>query len=58
MLESLHSANPEIEAAWEGEIASRLAALDRGEMATLSAEEVFSEARSLTKPLAPQINQI
>jgi putative addiction module component (TIGR02574 family) len=43
MLESLHSANPEIEAAWEGEIASRLAALDRGEMRSFSAEEVFAE---------------
>jgi len=43
MLESLHSANPEIEASWEGEIASRLAALDRGEMRSSSAEEVFAE---------------
>lgn len=47
MLESLHSANPEIEAAWEEEIVSRLAALDRGEMSSFSAEEAFAEARKL-----------
>ena len=29
MLESLHSTNPEIQAAWDEEITSRLLALDR-----------------------------
>ena len=47
MLESLHSTNPEIQAAWDEEIASRLAALDRGEMPSFSADEVFAEARKL-----------
>ena len=54
MLESLHASNPEIQAAWDEEIASRLAALDRGEMPSFSAEEVLSEARHLSKPLDPQ----
>lgn len=44
MLESLHSSSPEIQAAWDDEIASRLAALDRGDMPSFSAEEVFAEA--------------
>ncbi len=53
-LESLHSSTPEIQAAWDEEIASRLAALDRSEMPSFSAEEVFAEARLLTKLLAPE----
>ena len=57
MLEFLHSANPKIVAAWEGEMASRLAARDRGEMPFFSAHEVFAEAPLLTKPLASQSDQ-
>ena len=57
MLESLHSTNPEIQAAWDEEIASRLLAWDRGEMPSFSADEVFSEARLLTKPLESESDQ-
>ena len=57
MLESLHSTNPEIQAAWDEEIASRLLAWDRGEMPSFSADEVFAEARLLTKPLESESDQ-
>jgi putative addiction module component (TIGR02574 family) len=39
----------EIEAAWEREIEERAAAYDRGELPTISAEDVFAEARRLTR---------
>lgn len=39
----------EIEAAWDQEIESRIAAYDRGELKTISAEEVFAEARRLAR---------
>lgn len=39
----------EIEAAWDQEIESRVAAYDRGELKTVSAEEVFAEARRLAR---------
>ena len=39
----------EIEAAWEREIEERAAAYDRGELQTISAEDVFAEARRLTR---------
>ena len=46
LLESLRDAPvAEIEAAWDLEIEKRIAAFDRGELATFSAEEVFAEAR-------------
>ena len=46
LLESLRDAPvAEIEAAWDLEIEKRVAAFDRGELATFSAEEVFAEAR-------------
>jgi len=35
----------EIEAAWEREIEERVAAYERGEVATYSAEDVLAEAR-------------
>jgi len=48
MLESLHEAPAaDIRAAWEREIAERVAAYDRGETKTYAAEEVFAEARRL-----------
>ncbi len=50
LLESLQ-ASPlaEIEAAWEQEIEQRVAAYDRGELQTFSAEDVFAEARRLSR---------
>jgi putative addiction module component (TIGR02574 family) len=45
LLESLHeSPLAEIEAAWEQEIQKRIAAFERGEVATFAAEDVFAEA--------------
>ncbi|MCX7139353.1 MAG: addiction module protein [Proteobacteria bacterium] len=50
LLESLRDAPvAEIEAAWDLEIEKRIAAFDRGELATFSAEEVFAEARRLAR---------
>ena len=50
LLESLRDAPiAEIEAAWEREIEERMAAYDRGELPTVSAEDVFAEARYLAK---------
>ena len=37
----------EIEAAWNKEIERRVAAYERGEVETFSAEEVFAEARRI-----------
>ena len=39
----------EIAAAWDREIEERAAAYDRGELQTVSAEEVFAEARRLAR---------
>lgn len=39
----------EIEAAWDREIEERAAAYDRGELQTVSAEDVFAEARRLAR---------
>ena len=50
LLESLREAPvAEIEAAWDREIEERVAAYDRGELKTLSAEDVFAEARRLAR---------
>jgi putative addiction module component (TIGR02574 family) len=50
LLESLRDAPlVEIEKAWEVEIAKRVAAYDRGEVPTFSAENVFAEARRLAR---------
>jgi putative addiction module component (TIGR02574 family) len=50
LLESLQDAPlAEIEAAWDREIQERAAAYDRGELQTISAEDVFAEARRLTR---------
>jgi putative addiction module component (TIGR02574 family) len=49
MLESLHSPLAEIEAAWAEEIEQRVAAFDRGEIPTYAAEDVFAEARRLSR---------
>ena len=48
LLESLREPPlPEIEAAWDREIAERVAAYDRGEATVYAAEDVFAEARRL-----------
>ena len=50
LLESVdHEAVPEVQAAWETEIASRLAKYERGEARLIPATEVFEAARRLTQ---------
>ena len=49
MLESLHSPLADIEPAWESEIEQRVAAFDRGEIPLYAAEDVFAEARRLSR---------
>jgi len=50
LLESLREAPvAEIEKAWGAEIAERVAACDRGELPTFTAESVFAEARRLSR---------
>lgn len=45
MLESLQPLSSEIEAAWAEEMEDRVSAFDQGEMASHSADDVFTEAR-------------
>jgi putative addiction module component (TIGR02574 family) len=48
LLESLQGpVAADIQAAWDHEIAERVAAYDRGEATTHAAEEVFAEAKRL-----------
>ena len=50
LLESLQDAPmAEIQAAWDREVEQRVAAYDRGELQTFSAEDVFAEARRLAR---------
>jgi len=49
LIESLHSPLADIEAAWAKEIEDRVTAFDRGEMQAYAAEDVFAEARRLTR---------
>jgi putative addiction module component (TIGR02574 family) len=49
LLESLHSPISEIEADWAREIEERVAAFDRGEVQAYAAEDVFAEARRLSR---------
>ena len=50
LLESLRDAPlTEIEATWDREIEKRVAAYDRGELETFTAESVFAEARRLAR---------
>jgi putative addiction module component (TIGR02574 family) len=50
LLESLREPPlPEIEAAWDHEIAERVAAYDRGEATAYAAEDVLAEARRLAR---------
>ena len=50
LLESLQkSPLAEVSAAWDAEIAQRVAAFERGELTTHFAEDVFAEARRFIK---------
>ena len=50
LLESVEwDSDPEVQAAWESEIASRIARYERGEATLIPAEDVFAAARRLTK---------
>lgn len=50
MLESLHAPiATDIESAWAREIEDRVAAFDRGETPAYAAEDVFAEARRLSR---------
>lgn len=48
LLESLRDPSlSEVETEWEREIENRVAAFDKGELPTYSAEEVFADARRM-----------
>ena len=50
LLESVdQEADPEVQAAWDTEIASRIAKYERGEAKLIPAAEVFEAARRLTQ---------
>ncbi len=49
LLESLQAPLSDIETAWAQEIEERVAAFDRGETQAYAAEDVFAEARRLTR---------
>jgi putative addiction module component (TIGR02574 family) len=49
LLESLQAPLSEIETAWAQEVEERVAAFDRGETQAYAAEDVFAEARRLTR---------
>lgn len=50
LIESLErDADPDVKAAWESEIAGRIAKYERGEATFVPAEEVFAAARRLTR---------
>jgi putative addiction module component (TIGR02574 family) len=50
LLESVErDADPDVKAAWESEIASRIEKYERGEATLIPAEEVFAAARCLTQ---------
>lgn len=49
LLESLHSPISDVEKAWAKEIEQRLGAFDRGELSAYSAEDVFADARRISR---------
>ena len=50
LMESVdQESDPEVEAAWETEIASRIARYERGETKLIPASDVFEAARRLTQ---------
>jgi putative addiction module component (TIGR02574 family) len=50
LLESIErESHPEVQAAWEAEIADRIARYERGEAKLIAAEEVLAAARRLAR---------
>ena len=50
LLESVaRETDPQVQAAWESEVASRIAKYERGEAKLIPASEVFEAARRLTQ---------
>lgn len=50
LLESVErESDPDVQAAWEAEIAERITRYERGEAKLIPAEEVFAAARRLTR---------
>lgn len=49
LLESLQPPISDVEKAWAEEIEQRVAAFDRGEMAAYPAEDVFADARRISR---------
>lgn len=49
MLESLHAPMSDIESAWAEEVERRVTAFDRGEIPAYAAEDVFAEARRMSR---------
>jgi putative addiction module component (TIGR02574 family) len=49
LLESLGPPLPGIEKAWAEEIEQRISAFDRGEIAAYTAEDVFADARRISR---------
>jgi len=49
LIESLRSPLSDIEAVWAQEIERRVSAFDRGEVPSYAAEDVFAEARRLSR---------
>jgi putative addiction module component (TIGR02574 family) len=50
LLESVErDADPDVQAAWDAEIADRVARYERGDAKLIPAEEVFAAARRLTR---------
>jgi len=49
LLESLQSPISDIEKAWAEEIEQRIASFDRGEISAYPAEDVFADARRITR---------
>jgi putative addiction module component (TIGR02574 family) len=49
LLESLQGTLSDVEAEWKREIEERVAAYDRGELPAFPAEDVFAEARRITR---------
>ena len=46
LLKSLDEINPQIETAWETEIANRIQAIDKGQIALIPADEVLQRLRN------------
>lgn len=50
LLESVErDSDPDVQAAWETEVANRIASYERGEARLIAAEDVFAAARRLTE---------